>query len=99
VLAVRESADSVSFEVRVTPRASRSGLRGISEGSLKLGLTAPPVDGAANAALCEYLAEVLEVPRRAVEITHGLQARRKTVRVSGLDSETLRARIDDILHG
>jgi uncharacterized protein (TIGR00251 family) len=93
MLAVKQSGDGVSFEVRVTPRASKSGLRGVSEGALKVSLTAPPVDGAANTALCEYLAELLDVPRRAVEITHGLQGRRKTVRVFGLDAATLSARL------
>jgi uncharacterized protein (TIGR00251 family) len=94
MLAVKQSGDGVSFEVRVTPRASKSALRGVSEGALKVSLTAPPVDGAANTALCEYLAELLDVPRRAVEITHGLQGRRKTVRVLGLDAPTLSARLD-----
>lgn len=99
MLAVREGAEGISFEVRVTPRASRSSVRGVSEGLLKVSLTAPPVDGAANAALCDYLADVLDVPRRAVEITHGQQARRKTIRVSGLDAATLTARIERALTG
>lgn len=93
MLAVKQSSDGVSFEVRVTPRSSRDSLRGVSEGALKVSLSAPPVDGAANAALCEYLAEVFDVPRRAVEITHGQQGRRKTVRVLGLDAATLAARL------
>ncbi|HET6333351.1 MAG TPA: DUF167 domain-containing protein [Polyangiales bacterium] len=94
MLAVKQSGEGVSFEVRVTPRASRSALRGVSEGVLKISLTAPPVEGAANAALCEYLAEVLDVPRRSVTITHGLQGRRKTVQVLGLDAATLTARLE-----
>jgi uncharacterized protein (TIGR00251 family) len=93
MLAVKQTTDGVCFEVRVAPRASRAALRGVTEGALKVSLTAPPVDGAANAALCEYLAEVLGVPRRAVEITHGHHARRKTVRVSGLDVEAVTTRI------
>jgi uncharacterized protein (TIGR00251 family) len=99
MLAVKESGDGVSFEVRVAPRASRSLLRGVSDGALKVSLTAPPVDGAANAALCEYLAEVLDVPRRSVEITHGLQSKRKTVRVLGLDAATLTARLEGAANG
>ena len=97
MLAAKETANGVSFAVRVTPRASRSALRGITDGVLKVSLTAPPVDGAANAALCEYLAEVLDVPRRAVEIRHGDHSRQKTVLVSGLTLDSLRARIESAL--
>jgi uncharacterized protein len=94
MLALRAIGDDVSFEVRVTPRSSRSEIRGITGSALKVNLSAPPVDGAANIALCELLAEVLGVPRRAVEVSHGLHAKRKTVRVSGLSLETLRTRLE-----
>lgn len=93
-LALRSHGDAVSFEVHVTPRASRSQIRGVvPTGALKVTLAAPPVDGAANAALCELLADVLEVPRRAVEITHGQRGKHKTVRVTGLPLETVRERL------
>ena len=94
MLSLRTHGEDVSFEVRVIPRSSRSEIRGVTGSALKVNLCAPPVDGAANAALCELLAEVLGVPRRAVEISHGLHAKRKTVRVSGLSLETLRARLE-----
>ena len=94
MLALRAIGDDVSFEVRVTPRSSRSEIRGVTGSALKVNLSAPPVDGAANIALCELLAEVLGVPRRAVEVSHGLRAKRKTVRVSGLSLETLRTRLE-----
>ena len=94
MLVVKESEDSVTFDVRVVPRASRSELRGVIDGALKVSLSAPPVDGAANAALIEFLAELLSVQRRAVEIQHGLQSKRKVVRVSGLDAKTLRVRLN-----
>jgi len=94
LLSLRTHGEDVSFEVRVIPRSSRSEIRGVTGSALKVNLSAPPVDGAANTALCELLAEVLGVPRRAVEISHGLHAKRKTVRVSGLSLETLRARLE-----
>jgi uncharacterized protein (TIGR00251 family) len=97
MLEFKASADAVSFAVRVTPRASRSAIRGESEGVLKVCLTAPPVEGAANAALCTYLAEILDVPRRAVEISYGHQGRLKTVRVSGLDGAALLERLARVL--
>jgi uncharacterized protein (TIGR00251 family) len=98
-LAMQQRGDAVSFEVRVAPRASRNALRGVSEGALKVALTAPPVEGAANAALCEFLAELLKVSRRSVEIAHGQQSRRKTVRVVGMDAATLGERIREALPG
>jgi uncharacterized protein len=98
-LVVQQRGDAISFEVRVTTRASRSSLRGVSEGALKIALTAPPVDGAANAALCDFLAELLKVSRRAVDIERGQQARRKTVRVVGMDAAALREKLKAALGG
>ena len=93
ILAVKQAGEAVSFEVRVVPRASRTALKGVSDGALKVSLTAPPVDGAANAALCELVATTLDVPRRTVEIAHGEHSKRKTVRVLGMDAATLSAKI------
>lgn len=81
---VRADGQGVSFGVRVVPRASRAAIVGVHDGALKVTLTSPPVDGAANAALIELLAEVLDVPKRAVEITAGERSKHKTVRVHGV---------------
>jgi uncharacterized protein (TIGR00251 family) len=83
-LVLREQNGGVCFEVKVAPRASRAALSGVHAGALKASLTAPPVDGAANAALLELLAERLNVPRRALRIVRGEHARLKTVCVEGL---------------
>lgn len=91
VLTITRSGDSVTFRVRVAPRASRSSVNGVHDGALKVSLTAPPVDGAANAALVSLLAELLDLPKRAVEISHGHEARLKTVRVTGTTEEAVRA--------
>jgi uncharacterized protein (TIGR00251 family) len=96
-LVVQQRGDAVSFEVRVAPRASRNALRGVTEGALKVALTAPPVEGAANAALCDFLAQLLKISRRSVEISHGQQSRRKTVRVVGMDAVVLGERIQAAL--
>jgi uncharacterized protein (TIGR00251 family) len=69
----------------VQPRASRSEVVGAHGGALKVRLQAPPVDGAANAALVELLAESLGVPRRAVRIVAGESSRSKTVDVDGVE--------------
>jgi len=82
---------AVSLPVRVAPRAAREAIGGVHDGALKVSLTAPPVEGAANDALLRLLAKTLGVPRRAVTLEHGEHARSKTVRVEGLDGASLRA--------
>lgn len=56
------------------------------DGRLKIAVTAPPVDGEANAAVIELLAKALGVPRRQVEVIAGASSRRKTVRIEGADA-------------
>jgi hypothetical protein len=76
----------VELLVAVQPRASRSRVAGEHGGRLKVQLAAPPVDGAANAALQELLADLLGVPRRQVALVSGETSRRKRVRVLGVDA-------------
>jgi len=81
---IAETNDSVTFAVRLAPRSSRNQIVGVEGGALKIKLTAPPVEGAANAALIEFVAERLDVRRSAVSIVSGDKSRNKLVRVSGL---------------
>lgn len=74
----------MSFAVRVQPRASRDELAGERAGALVVRLKAPPVEGAANAALVRFLAKSLDVPVAAVEILRGASRRNKLVRVLGV---------------
>lgn len=76
----------VRFPVRVQPRASRTEVAGTQQGALKVRLQAPPVDGAANEALVEFLADSLGVPRRMVQIVSGASSRTKLVEVAGIDA-------------
>ena len=87
---VEERAGSVRFAVRVQPRASRSGVEGVHGEALKVRLSAPPVDGAANEALVTLLAEALAVRPRAVRIVAGATSRTKTVEVEGVAAERVR---------
>jgi uncharacterized protein (TIGR00251 family) len=80
----REEGGAVVLEVLVQPRASRTRAVGEHDGRLKLQLAAPPVDGEANAALVEFLADALGVRRADVAILRGEAGRRKTVRVAGV---------------
>ena len=84
---VTETNGGVTFAVRVVPRSSRNQIVGVEGGALKIKLTAPPVEGAANAALIEFVAEWLGVRRSAVSIVSGDKARNKLVRVSGVTRE------------
>jgi len=83
----------VLIDVRLRPRASRSGVGGIREGALELRVGAPPVDGEANAAARELLAEVLGVSRARVALHAGEKSRNKVFRVEGLDRPSALARI------
>jgi len=81
--------EALVIDIQVVPRASRTAVGGMTGERLRVAVTAPPVDGAANAAVLEALADAFAVPRRAVEIVRGLTGRRKTVRISGAPAGTL----------
>lgn len=85
-MAARWDGPDLVLELRVQPRASRDTLKWES-GRLKLRITAPPVDGKANAYLRRYLAKALAVAPSAVLIEAGEAARDKRVRVQGADPE------------
>lgn len=82
-------ANSARINVYVQPRASKTVVAGMHDGCVKIRLAAPPVDGAANAALVEFVAEQVSVAKSRVRITAGLTSRRKTVEVDGVTSEEL----------
>jgi uncharacterized protein (TIGR00251 family) len=91
---VTERDGSVTFEVRVVPRASRTAIVGVHGTALKISLSAPPVDGAANDALIAILAKALGVDRRSVGIVRGGHGRQKLVRIAGATVEQVRALLD-----
>jgi uncharacterized protein (TIGR00251 family) len=74
----------VSIRVYVAPRSSANRVLGLHNGALKIALTAPPVEGAANKALMEFLAKLLGVPRSSVALISGETSRNKVVSVEGL---------------
>jgi hypothetical protein len=83
-----------ALAVRVTPRASRNEIFGVlNDGTVKIHLTAPPVEGQANEALLNFLSEVLGVPVSRLDIVAGKTGRDKLVSVLGMDAETVHKRI------
>ena len=83
-----------TFDVRVIPRASKSGIAGMRGDAVLVRLHAAPVDGAANAELIEVLADALGVPKRAVSILAGERGRQKRVCVEGLTLDFIRSKLE-----
>jgi uncharacterized protein (TIGR00251 family) len=75
----------------VQPRAARDEFVGLHDGCLKIRLTAPPVEGAANEALMRFLSNWLDLPRRQISLVSGPGSRRKLVEVEGLTAQRLAA--------
>lgn len=75
--------DGLVLNLHIQPRASRNEVCGVQDNALKIRLTSPPVDGAANKLCREFLAELFRVPKSAVEIVSGETSRHKRVRIKG----------------
>lgn len=85
--AIQATTDGVTIKIFVSPRSSANKVVGEHNGAIKIALTAPPVEGAANKALVEFLAKVLKVPRSSVSLVSGETSRQKTVKVLGVSVE------------
>jgi uncharacterized protein (TIGR00251 family) len=82
---------SVRISVYVQPRASKTEIAGMHGDALKIRLTAPPVDNAANAALIEFIAGKLGIPKGSVRVAAGATSRRKVVEIAGVTLEAVTA--------
>ncbi len=80
---ITEKNGSSHFTVRVLPRASKSEIAGEHDGSLKVRIASPPVDGAANAELVKLIAKWLGIAKSDVEIVGGQTSRTKRIRING----------------
>jgi uncharacterized protein len=80
------------INVRVIPRSSKNSIEW-EEGTLKVRLTAPPVDGAANEALLTLLAQRLGLPKRDIHIIQGATGRHKTIEITGMTSQAIEQKI------
>jgi len=77
--------------IRLQPRSKRDEVVGERAGAIVVRVTAPPVDGKANAALCAFVARAVGVPTSRVEVVRGQTSRDKVVRVEGVTGDQLRA--------
>jgi len=82
--------DSVEIAVRVIPRAKKTEAAGERGGALVVRVAAPPVEGAANEALIDFLSASLRVPRRAIRIVSGEHGRLKRVAIEGVAAADVR---------
>lgn len=97
MIKIEQDGDAVTFSVKVHPRARRERISGTLGDSLKLELTAPPVDGRANEACIRFFAEFLKVPRLSVTIAAGIGSRKKVIRVVGMRASELERTIAAML--
>jgi len=93
MLAIHETADAITFAVKVHPRAKKNAITGELGDALKVSLTTPPVEGRANQACIEFFAKLLNVPRSSVTIASGQSSRNKVIRVAGVTGQYLRDRL------
>lgn len=91
-LNVGRTASGVSFSIHVTPRAKRPSVGGTQADALRVAVSAPPLEGKANAACVDALAEALGVSRASIALDPAARGRRKRVAVSG-DAADLERRL------
>lgn len=92
-LPVEERPGGARFRVKVQARARREEIVGVHDGALRVRVTAPPLEGRANRAVVELLAERLRLPRSSVKIAGGERSPLKTIEVAGLDAAAVLERL------
>lgn len=86
---VETTNKGIQFKIKVQPRASKNEITGLQGDALKIRLTAPPVDGEANAACIKFLADYFRVHRKQVSIVSGLTSQHKIIEIEGFTQEEL----------
>jgi hypothetical protein len=93
-----EGSNNTKLKIRVTPRAKRDEVYYILEdGTVKVRLTAPPVEGKANKALIKYFSGIFEIPRSQIEILSGFKSRNKSLAIRGMDSVEIYDKLNELL--
>ncbi|MCG2721938.1 MAG: DUF167 domain-containing protein [Thermodesulfovibrionales bacterium] len=81
-----KSKKGITIKVRVEPRSSRRGITGLTAGTLKVKVHAPPVDGSANEELREILSEEFRIRKSAITVIKGISSKDKLVEIAGIDA-------------
>ena len=89
MIPIKETAEGVVFHVQVLPKSSKRQITGLQGDFLKIKITAPPVDGRANEECIRFLADLLDIKKDRVHIVGGLNAKKKTVSIKGLQKKDL----------
>lgn len=83
----KKTKEGVLISVKVEPRSSAKGFAGVLDGTMiKIKLTAPPSDGAANRQLIELISEATGIRKSRIEIIKGLSSKKKIIAIKGVDS-------------
>jgi uncharacterized protein (TIGR00251 family) len=90
---LRAEADGVWLSIKLQPRASANEIGEALGNELRVKVTAPPVDSAANEALIRFLAEELDCPRNRVELVRGQTSRHKVIKLHGLKIEDVASKL------
>jgi uncharacterized protein (TIGR00251 family) len=93
-LQIRETDAGLEIRLHVQPRAKRCEICGIHDRALKVKVTAPPVDDAANRALIDFFSTLLRVSKSSLQIIAGIKSRDKTMQIKGLSLPSLLERIE-----
>jgi uncharacterized protein len=97
MITLKESKKGLTFDIQVIPHASRAEIVGIQDGALKIKVTAPPVEGAANEACIKLLANELGLKKSRMEISAGAKSRKKTVMVNNISKTELETKINNFI--
>ena len=90
---IRQQHDGVLLAVKLQPRASRNEIGEVADNELKIKVTAPPVDSAANQALIKLLSAELNHPKNSIQLTRGQTSRHKTILIQGLTRSEILSRL------
>jgi uncharacterized protein (TIGR00251 family) len=93
-LQIRKTPTGLEVRLHALPRAKHCEVSGVHNGALKVKVTAPPVDDAANRAIIDFFARVLHVPKSSLTIPSGARSRDKTLQIKGLTPQEFLKRLD-----
>ncbi|HEY6352405.1 MAG TPA: DUF167 domain-containing protein [Candidatus Angelobacter sp.] len=93
MIPLKQTANGITFSIKVQPRARKNAITGAIGEALKLSLTAPPVEGKANHAVIDFLADFFDIPRSSVTIASGASSRLKLIRIAGANLQALEQRL------